>query len=95
MILAKYVGITLIWSWLNSYRISNQHALTANLHDFVIVGIVLISNILQQIIELLFDYTYNLGPTELGSDVDIEVKMRFHTTEVRDLPQGCCCESVA
>jgi len=35
----------------------------------------------SEIIELLFDYTYNLGPTELGSDDLIEVKMRFDTTE--------------
>lgn len=32
-------------------------------------------------IELLFDYTYNLGEAELGSDEEIEVKMRFDTTE--------------
>lgn len=34
-----------------------------------------------QMIDLLFDYTYNLGEAELASDQDIEVKTRFETTE--------------
>ncbi|CAL1158970.1 unnamed protein product [Cladocopium goreaui] len=32
-------------------------------------------------VDLLFDYTYNLGEAELASDQDIEVKTRFETTE--------------
>ena len=34
-----------------------------------------------QMVDLLFDYTYNLGEAELASDQDIEVKTRFETTE--------------
>jgi len=34
-------------------------------------------------VDLLFDYTYNLGDAELASDQDIEVKTRFETTEAR------------
>jgi len=36
---------------------------------------------LEKMVDLLFDYTYNLGDAELASDQDIEVKTRFETTE--------------
>lgn len=36
---------------------------------------------LEKMVDLLFDYTYNLGEAELASDQDIEVKTRFETTE--------------
>ena len=40
-------------------------------------------------LDLLFDYTYNLGEAELASDQDIEVKTRFETTEAwRDLERN-------
>lgn len=35
----------------------------------------------EQVIDLLFDYTYNLGPDELGNDNNVYVKMRFETQE--------------
>ena len=42
-----------------------------------------------QMVDLLFDYTYNLGEAELASDQDIEVKTRFETTEAgRDLERN-------
>lgn len=34
-----------------------------------------------EIIDVLFDYTYNLGADELGNDEEIRVKMRFPTVE--------------